>query len=67
MREQNPGVEMIRTGAGISNKIGAGEAARRNENRDEKQSEKKEEKKKEYPKAKLPKLVISKFEGAALD
>ena len=31
------------------------------------QFEKKEEKKKEDPKAKLPKLVVSKFEGAALD
>ena len=31
------------------------------------QFEKKEEKKKEDPKAKLPKLVISKFEGTALD
>ena len=32
-----------------------------------KQFEKKEEKKKEDPKAKLTKLVISKFEGSALD
>ena len=32
-----------------------------------KQFEKKEEKKKEDPKAKLPKLVISRFEGTALD
>ena len=46
-------------------KIGAGEAVRRNEDGDEKAV--REERKKEDPKAKLPKLVISKFEGTALD
>ena len=42
-------------------KIGAGEAARRNENGDENAVREERRKEERRPKAKLPKLVISKF------
>ena len=65
MRKQNPGAERARSR--IPKKIGAGEAARRNEDGDEKAVRDERGKEERNPKAKLPKLAISKFEGTALD